>query len=1069
MKRLLLLWALTLAGAAQTPDNELLRSGQPEQVLAGQPTTLDWAEALLQLNPEQLRPDRLVQQLDSLPETAEVLLIRGRARLSSSQGTADVRRAYALASGSTKLRAAASLAIAEARAGRSNQAMKLLSEALHGAHKLDQSWLDFEVAWASSQVYSSLTPDQPEWGSLLSLRQRCRQRQDWFWAARAGAAIFERLRSNPDWQRTVEYALEAFNDAEKSGSRLLLWSTVQRFATGLGVAPREELGRLLAERAQNGPFAFAYWSGLRWLRWEKPEYLDLALAAAETDWEHYEGLRSKIRNRTSREDLTEVHEFEKAHQNDRTFLAFGDHLEDCYYFLKLAGLETEPERKAGFLWESWNNSASLHPVNRYNLLLSITDGFEKMGRLPDLFRANLLMYQHNRSQTDPVNSMTRIYGSPLREASALSSDWDLFFGELIKSELSSEIQSHEHGIFQALERSQSSASRSSEFVRLLDLYTFQGRLYEAVEAARAQVTCVPEMAYSHRQLARALSAAGQDQEALQELEEALELESQGKGFEEEVSLLCSQAGCWIRLGRLERAEKCLDRAQKLAEQRNTDLMVVEANRSTLLRKQKRWIELEDLLNQRISQAKPLQRFRLLLALGELQFEQHKNATATFAQAEALADQLGGGAAGRLWLAWREHLESEQSRRLLDKAQSELRRLVELAPASNRAQFLAIPAVASVLRGQPLVDHTIGEQLQPLTKEAFLTSSSSLRQRVPLWEQLAPVTVPALLEVQQRLGPEEVFLSFTALPHQVVLVGCDRRQFFLRCSFFEQSALEEQVQRLHQGVSRPGGSYEAASQRLYNNLLAPLEKVTEGKQVWLACQGPLMTLPWSALQDLSGKFVVQHWTGHKLWWGMSQEKSLDARIEQALLVGAPGHFQLEGVIAEIRTIAKTLRGSRSLTGSAATRANLARLLPACRWLHLAAHSSLNRSALNQSYVELSDGPLPLSQLYGLKLRPQTTVVLSSCQTAMGQAQPGKDVLSLGSGFRVTGAGQVLATLWPVDDSASVEFFRDLYTRLQKQASLSTAVYATSRHLLKTRAWTHPFYWAPYQLEGEMFRR
>ena len=152
---------LSTAVWAQLPDNEMLRAGRAEAVLAGQPAPLDWAEALIELNLHYFRPSLVLQQLQALPDSPEVLLVRGRLHWGSSEGADELRRAYAQSSGTTRLRAAAVLAMSEAKAGRKNEAMRLLSEALHGAQKVDQSWLDFEVAWASSQVHSQNTPDQP--------------------------------------------------------------------------------------------------------------------------------------------------------------------------------------------------------------------------------------------------------------------------------------------------------------------------------------------------------------------------------------------------------------------------------------------------------------------------------------------------------------------------------------------------------------------------------------------------------------------------------------------------------------------------------------------------------------------------------------------------------------------------------------------------------------------------------------------------------------------------------------------------------------------------------------------
>ncbi|MBS2037286.1 CHAT domain-containing protein [bacterium] len=1070
MKRVAVVLSLSVAVWAQLPDNELLRAGQPETVLAGQPSTLDWAEAMVELNPHYLNSQRVLQQLEGLPDSPEVLLMRGRLHWRTPEGAQELRRAYQLASGVTRLRAAAALAMSEAKAGRKNEAMQLLSEALHGAQKVDQSWLDFEVALASSQVHSCNTPDQPEWGSLLQVRQRCRQRQDWFWAARAGMAIFEQLRLLPDQDRTLEYALGALDDAEKSGCRLYLWSAVQQFATGFGgVASKEKLAPLLADRAQSSSQPFAYLSGMHWFRWQDPESWSAPVSAAQTDWEGYISRRDRIQFQPQKDDLLAVHEYEVAHQNDRTFTAFGSHLQESDYYKRLADLESAPEVRATLLWDALRAAAHLQPFQRYNLLLDITRKFERDGRLVDLLRAKLLQYQHILSQPSPVYSAAGLYRSGLTGAAALSSDWSSFWADSARMELASQLDSFESDRFQKLDKPLGLLDRASELRHLGDLYAFQNRTLESLEASRSEVEARPEQAFRHRDLAVALIEVGQDEEAVRELQTALDLDAQGNGYGEEVLYLSWQAGCQVRLGNLKAAEEALAQAEVKASEHKYGQETIDGQRSKLLRAQKRWKDLENLYQRRIARALPLERFRLLLGLGELQMEQHQDLSAklTFKAADQLADELDGGASARLWLAWPEHLDPESRRQLLQKAQSRLQQLAGLLPEKDRSRFQSQPAVAAVLSGQPFREDKPAPALPTFNKQDFLTATAVLRQRFPEWEQLSPVAVPTLLEVQPRLSAREIFLCFSALPHQVVIMGCDRNKFYLHRGFFERSSLESQIQQLQRGLSRPGGSYKASSRRLYDNLLAPLQAATEDRQVWLACQGQLLNLPWPALQDQQGKFVVEHWASHRLWWGLSPKPRMQLGVEPALLVAAPGKNHLEGVVPEVRDILRLLPGSRSLIGNQATRANLSRWLPAYRWL-LAAHSSLDRNALQNSYVELEDGPLPLNQLYALKLQPQTTVVLSSCQTAQGQAQPGKDVLSLGSGFRVSGAGQVLATLWPVDDEASVEFFSRLYPRLRNQTPLAGALYATAREFLKSNKRKHPFFWAAYQLEGDMFR-
>lgn len=97
---------MPLSAGAQTPNNPLLRRGQAEAVLAGQPTTLDWAEAVLQLRLSYANRQVILKELTPLPETPELLLVRGRCNFQIE----DLRQAYTQSNGPTRWRAAASLA-----------------------------------------------------------------------------------------------------------------------------------------------------------------------------------------------------------------------------------------------------------------------------------------------------------------------------------------------------------------------------------------------------------------------------------------------------------------------------------------------------------------------------------------------------------------------------------------------------------------------------------------------------------------------------------------------------------------------------------------------------------------------------------------------------------------------------------------------------------------------------------------------------------------------------------------------------------------------------------------------
>jgi CHAT domain-containing protein len=69
------------------------------------------------------------------------------------------------------------------------------------------------------------------------------------------------------------------------------------------------------------------------------------------------------------------------------------------------------------------------------------------------------------------------------------------------------------------------------------------------------------------------------------------------------------------------------------------------------------------------------------------------------------------------------------------------------------------------------------------------------------------------------------------------------------------------------------------------------------------------------------------------------------------------------------------------------------------------------------------------------------------------------------WRTAGVRRTLASLWPVDDFATVELMKSFYTPVVKSgASYALALTEAKRKLVANPKWQHPFYWAPFVLVG-----
>ena len=82
---------------------------------------------------------------------------------------------------------------------------------------------------------------------------------------------------------------------------------------------------------------------------------------------------------------------------------------------------------------------------------------------------------------------------------------------------------------------------------------------------------------------------------------------------------------------------------------------------------------------------------------------------------------------------------------------------------------------------------------------------------------------------------------------------------------------------------------------------------------------------------------------------------------------------------------------------------------------------------------------------LDLTGTLLVTLSACDTASGEATKADGVLGLRRGFRMAGAENVISTLWPISDAATVSIMKGFYQGLA-DSSPADALGATQREWL-----------------------
>lgn len=88
-----------------------------------------------------------------------------------------------------------------------------------------------------------------------------------------------------------------------------------------------------------------------------------------------------------------------------------------------------------------------------------------------------------------------------------------------------------------------------------------------------------------------------------------------------------------------------------------------------------------------------------------------------------------------------------------------------------------------------------------------------------------------------------------------------------------------------------------------------------------------------------------------------------------------------------------------------------------------------------------------------------VVLSACETALGDVKGSEGVFGLQRSFKMAGVKNLVVSLWQVPDKETVELMTQFYTHYMSGKPVSESFNLAQSEMRKKYA---PFYWAAFVL-------
>ncbi len=372
----------------------------------------------------------------------------------------------------------------------------------------------------------------------------------------------------------------------------------------------------------------------------------------------------------------------------------------------------------------------------------------------------------------------------------------------------------------------------------------------------------------------------------------------------------------------------------------------------------------------------------------------------------------------------------------------------------------------------------------------LLDEISSRPRSPHSAGLSKNTGPLTLkEVQSALPDDLTLLEYSVTEGRVFIFVVTHSNFEVVVSPIASDLLDRLVSDYVSEMKKTASlqSLNDTARELFHHLVEPVEgRIRKDSRICIVPDKSLHFIPFAALVTPSDRYLVESFSlsyapsaSVLAFCNEEQKKKSAAPTERLLAIANPdlseGEFShldpLPDAEREASQSASFYSDSTILKRADATEARVTRALSDCDVAHLGVHCLVREKSPWLAALILSggrkseggtgsdDGALTLDEIYKIDLPRTRLVVLSACETALGQYYRGEGIVSIVRPLISARVPEVVASLWSVDSSATADLMIEFHR--QRKLSFGRTGEALRRAQMKMiSSGHHPFYWSPF---------
>ncbi|NES02383.1 MAG: CHAT domain-containing protein [Okeania sp. SIO2F4] len=301
----------------------------------------------------------------------------------------------------------------------------------------------------------------------------------------------------------------------------------------------------------------------------------------------------------------------------------------------------------------------------------------------------------------------------------------------------------------------------------------------------------------------------------------------------------------------------------------------------------------------------------------------------------------------------------------------------------------------------------------------------------------------------------------------------------------------------------------SARKLDEMVMQPVRQLLgETKTILLSPDAALNLIPFEALVDENNQYLVENYQITYLTSGRDLLRQNSKNNRQTPLVIANPSYQQQGekvALENYRSIDLSDRVFLPLAGTQQEAETISQLFPEALiltktkatenalkqvknpdFLHIATHgfflskptsenstdidNPLFRSGLVFAGVEKQqsggdDGVFTAYEATLLNLVGTQLVVLSACDTGIGDISVGEGIYGLRRAFVIAGSESQMISLWKVEDNATKDLMIAYYRGLKTGKRRRYALLEIQRDWLQEGEYQHPYYWASFIFSGD----